>query len=159
MKHRFSSRKIAAFTNIFLALIVCVIGAVCFLPAASPASNVDGNLYYRGNSDNGVSLMINVYWGTEEVEGMLRILAEYDAKATFFLGGSWADDHVDCVKKIAEGGHEIGSHGYFHRDHSTLTYRENVEEIGNSIEFISLITHTPVTLFGASFGGSTTTTR
>lgn len=152
MRQKLSSRKIAAFTNVFLALIVCVIGAVCFLPAASPASNVDGNLYYRGNSENGVSLMINVYWGTEEVEGMLRVLEEYGAKATFFLGGSWADDNVDCVKKIAEGGHEIGSHGYFHRDHSTLTYRENVEEIGNSIEFISLITHTPVTLFAPPSG-------
>lgn len=149
---KLSARWIAALTNTALAAIVLVIGVVCFLPSTSPASNLDGNLYYRGNSSNGVSLMINVYWGTEEVEGMLRVLDEYGAKATFFLGGSWADDNVDCVRKIIDGGHEIGSHGYFHRDHSALSYQDNVQEIGNSVEFLSLVTHAPVTLFAPPSG-------
>lgn len=160
MKHRvgrhskvnFSVRTVSAITNVFLAVIVFGIGAVCFLPSVSTASNIDGNLYYRGKSVNGVSLMINVYWGTKEVEGMLSVLEEYGAKATFFLGGSWADDNTECIQKIVDGGHEIGSHGYFHRDHSTLTYQENVQEIGNSVQFISLVAHMPVTLFAPPSG-------
>jgi len=151
-RRKLSPRAVGVLTNVFLAVIVFVIGAVCFLPSVTPATNVDENLYYRGNSSRGVSLMINVYWGTKEVEGMLNVLEQYGAKATFFLGGSWADDNVDCIKKIMAGGHEIGSHGYFHRDHAKLSLQENIGEIGNSVEFISLVTHAPVTLFAPPSG-------
>lgn len=149
---KLSSRAAAAVTNILLVLIVAAVSAVCFLPAVSPASNVDERVYYRGASEDGVSLMFNVYWGTEEVYGILDVLDEYDAKATFFLGGSWADDNVSCVREIAGRGHEIGSHGYFHRDHDKLGYEENLSEIRTSVEFLSLASGQTVSLFAPPSG-------
>ena len=150
---KLSSRALTALTNVLLAAVVIVIGAVCFIPSATePASGVNEKVIYRGASENGVSLMFNVYWGTEEVQGILDVLDAYEAKATFFIGGSWADDNVECLKQIAARGHEIGSHGYFHRDHDKLDYQGNLDEIANSVKFITAATGAQITLFAPPSG-------
>ncbi len=149
---KLSPRALSALTNLALALIVTVVGVVCFLPPVSEASTLTDGVYYEGNSPKGVSLMFNVYWGNEELRGVLDVLDEKGAKATFFLGGCWADDNVPLVKEIADRGHEIGSHGYFHRDHGKLTYAQNVEEIKTSAEFLSRVTGRAVNLFAPPSG-------
>lgn len=149
---KLSSRAVAAITNGVLALVLVVVGVVCFYPTAAHVSGLEDRVHYRGASGDGVSLMFNVYWGTQEVEGILEALAAYDAKATFFIGGSWADDNTACVRKIVEAGHEVGSHGYFHRDHTTLGYEGNVEEISRSVQFLQLAAGVPVTLFAPPSG-------
>lgn len=149
---KLSSRAVAAITNGVLALVLVVVGVVCFYPTAAHVSGLEDRVHYRGTSGDGVSLMFNVYWGTQEVEGILEVLAEYDAKATFFIGCSWADDNTACVRKIVEAGHEVGSHGYFHRDHTTLGYEGNVEEISRSVQFLELAAGVPVTLFAPPSG-------
>ena len=88
------------------------------------------NAIYRGNPDKkNVSLMINVYWGTEFLDGMLAVLKDNNVKATFFIGGSWANKESQMLKKIYDDGHELGNHGYFHKDHTKLSYAKNNEEI------------------------------
>ena len=149
---KLSSRAVAAITNGVLALVLAVVGVVCFYPTAAHVSGLEDRVHYRGTSGDGVSLMFNVYWGTQEVESILEVLAAYDAKATFFIGGSWADDNTACVRKIVEAGHEVGSHGYFHRDHTTLGYEGNVEEISRSVQFLQLAAGVPVTLFAPPSG-------
>lgn len=145
------NRIIALVTNGVLVLILSVIATVCFYPAAQSVSGGDDGVYRKGTGE-GVSLMINVYWGTETVLKMLDVLDEYGATATFFLGGCWADDNVSCVREIAGRGHEIASHGYFHRDHSQMSYGENVEEIAHSIEFISIASGKTPVLFAPPSG-------
>ena len=149
---KLSSRAVTAITNGVLALVLVVVGVVCFYPTAAHVSGLEDRVHYRGTSGDGVSLMFNVYWGTQEVESILEVLAAYDAKATFFIGGSWADDNTACVRKIVEAGHEVGSHGYFHRDHTTLGYEGNVEEISRSVQFLELAAGVPVTLFAPPSG-------
>ena len=150
MKKR--SHAVTALTNVVLALIVVALGAVCFLPAVSPASEIDPRVHYRGTSEDGVSLMFNVYQDTEEVYAILDALDGAEAKATFFLGGCWADDNVACVKEIARRGHEIGTHGYFHREHDKLTLEENLNEIRTSAEFLTLASGREITLFAPPSG-------
>ncbi len=145
-----NSRALAAITNGVLVLLIAVIGAVCFLPSSSPAAQVERAI--RRGSKDAVSLMFNVYWGTELICPILDVLDEYGVKATFFLGGCWADDNVEIVKEIAKRGHEIGSHGYFHREHDKLSYRENAEEIQTSVEFLERAAGVPVTLFAPPSG-------
>ena len=79
---KLSSRAIAAITNAVLALVLVVVGTVCFFPSVAGVSGLEGKAIYKGNSQDGVSLMINVYWGTEEVYGMLDVLDEYEAGRT-----------------------------------------------------------------------------
>ena len=150
MKRR--SRAIAAITNCILVAVVAVVGVICFLPRTESVAGFKENVYYRGSSKDGVSLMFNVYWGTKEVYGILDVLDEYEAKATFFIGGSWADDNVECLKEIASRGHELASHGYFHRDHDKLDYSANYQEIKTSVDFISTAAGTQVTLFAPPSG-------
>lgn len=45
----------------------------------------------------------------------LRVLAEHDVRATFFLLGAEARKAPDVVRAIAAAGHEIGVHGWDHR--------------------------------------------
>lgn len=149
---RISPRALSALTNAALALILVVVVAVCLIPTADPASELEDGVYRRGASEDGVSLMINVYEGTDVVLDMLDVFDEYGAKVTFFLGGCWADDNVDCVREIAARGQEIGSHGYFHLGHGSLDYDANVREIATSIRLISLICDRTVELFAPPSG-------
>ena len=145
------NRLIAMITNGVLVVVLSVIAFVCFFPVTESVSVGDDGVYRKGSGE-GVSLMINVYWGTDIVLKMLDVLDEYEASATFFVGGCWADDNVACLREIAGRGHEIGSHGYFHRDHSKLSYEENAEEIGRSVEFISLAASVTPVLFAPPSG-------
>ena len=147
-----TSRAIAAITNCILGVIIAVVGVICFLPRAESVAGLKENVYYRGSSEDGVSLMINVYWGTKEVYGILDVLDEYEAKATFFIGGSWADDNVDCLKEISARGHELGSHGYFHRDQDKLDYAANYQEIKTSVDYISKAAGAEIKLFAPPSG-------
>lgn len=56
-----------------------------------------------------------------------RLLELFDGEGvcgTFFVLGWVAERHRDLVRRIADAGHEIGSHGYSHR----LIYRQTPEE-------------------------------
>jgi polysaccharide deacetylase family protein (PEP-CTERM system associated) len=55
---------------------------------------------------------------------LLEILATADVRGTFFVLGWVAERQLELVKDIRAAGHEIGSHGYWHR----LIYRQTPEE-------------------------------
>jgi polysaccharide deacetylase family protein (PEP-CTERM system associated) len=55
---------------------------------------------------------------------ILRLLAEYDVQATFFVLGWVADRYPYLVKEIAASGHEVATHGYWHE----LIYRQTPAE-------------------------------
>ena len=49
------------------------------------------------------------------VERILMMLDEYDARATFFTLGWIAERYPELVRRIVGNGHELASHGYGHR--------------------------------------------
>lgn len=141
------------FTNLLLIAVVVAVSVVGFFGGnAVTVSKDNTNLFYEAENGNGVSLMFNVYEHTDNVYKILDALDEYEAKSTFFIGGSWADDNVECLKEIASRGHEIGSHGYFHRDHNKLDYSANYQEIKTSIDFIEKASGISATLFAPPSG-------
>ena len=89
----------------------------------------DKAIYNGDTSKNNVSLMINVYGGTESIESILDVLYKHDVKATFFVGGCWVAKNEETFLKIVSSGHEIGNHAYFHKDHQKLDYDGNYNEI------------------------------
>lgn len=150
-----SSFRLSAITNSILAGIVLMVGTVCFSSVGAVTASTKENVYRNGK--NGVSLMFNVYWGTEEVYQILDVLDNFSVKSTFFVGGCWADDHVSCVKEILNRGHEIGSHGYFHKT-DQMTVTENQEEISHTHELIRLTTGYQMRLFAPPSGAYTNET-
>lgn len=142
-------------TNLVLGVLVLSVGALCLSPTDSAAytSGEEAEIYRSANGEgSGVSLMFNVYWGTDEVYRILDILEEYEAKATFFIGGCWADDNVECLRAIADKGHELGNHGYFHKDHDKLDLVQNQKEIADCNKFIELAVGAAPTLFAPPSG-------
>ena len=155
------NKIISVIVNIALCAIIASISIVGFVGGEAAEVTSDGeNLYYKSEAGKGVSLMFNVYQNTRNVEAIMDIVDEYSAKATFFLGGCWADDNIDCVRQIAERGHEVASHGYFHKDHSKMTYEQNLAEIRPSVKLVNAILGKEITLFAppsGAFNDSTVT--
>ena len=147
-------KVISLLVNIALCLIVTVTCVVGFVGGNATAVSSDGeNVFYSAkHNPKGVSLMFNVYQNTQNVYAILDILDEYNAKATFFLGGSWADDNVDCVRAIASRGHEVGSHGYFHKSHDKMNYEQNLAEIRTSVKLLNAILGSEICLFAPPSG-------
>lgn len=143
-----------------LTAVVIAVGLIGFLGGSATAVSYESDiLYYGGDESNrGVSLTFNVYEGTAQVLDILDVLDEFQVKATFFIGGSWADDNIDCVREIFRRGHELGSHGYFHKDHSKMSVAENSEEIRPSVKLLEMVCGQEIELFAppsGSFGENT----
>lgn len=111
--------------------MLCSLFICTFSVRTQYAFNHENNdVLYNGNRDsNKVSFMINVYWGNEYIEPILDVLDEYNVKTTFFVGGSWVNKYPELLQEIYNRGHEIGNHGYFHKDQDKLDYDGNYEEI------------------------------
>ena len=154
------SASLTIFTNLALGFLIISVGAVCLAPPKTTVTDGKTEQIYRFGSANseGVSLMFNVYQGTQEVYQILDVLQNYEAKATFFIGGCWADDNVECLKEIFSKGHEIGNHGYFHKDHKKLDLSQNQKEILDCNRFVELAIGVKPTLFAppsGSYGNAT----
>ena len=146
--------------NFIIIFCIATVFGVCFLNDASVVTSSTGyTAIYRGNENNkNVSLCINVYWGTEFLEDMLKTLDETGAKVTFFVGGTWANQNPDMLKKIIDGGHEIANHGYYHKDHKLIDYARNIQEIDYTHKLIKELTGIEMQLFmppSGSYGAQT----
>ncbi|KAB3536952.1 polysaccharide deacetylase family protein [Alkaliphilus pronyensis] len=113
--------------------------------------------------DKGVNLdyiafTCNVDWGNEVIPEMLKILKEKQVKITFFVTGRWVKEFPDLFMSIVEEGHEIGSHGYYHLDYSTLSLNKNEEEILNAEKEIMKYTEEKPKYFAPPSGAYNTNT-
>jgi len=108
---------------------------------------------YQGNSNKPIiAFECNVVWGTEYIPPMLDIFKENDIKITFFIGGEWAKDNEDLLRRMVAEGHEIGNHGYNHKHHSKLSLDENRKEILDTEKVIESITGIQTKLFAPPYG-------
>ncbi len=80
---------------------------------------------------------------------LLDILEEHDQKATFFTLGNVAEKHPDLIKKIADSGHEIASHGYNHHSIFNLSPKQVREDVGSSVKILEDISGKKVIGFRA----------
>lgn len=144
--------------NLAIAFVAVGILSFTLLSGKSVAASAAGAPVYKGESKTKVSLMVNVYWGTEYIDEMLDIFAKHNVTTTFFVGGMWVAEHDDMLKKIREQGHEIGNHGYFHKDHKKLSAERNREEIAVTHRLVKSVLGEEMRLFAppsGSFGKTT----
>lgn len=146
--------------NTVIILIFAMLISLTYIGQTTSVFNSNSySPYYNGNKGkNNISLMFNVYMGTEFIDDILDKLDKGNAKATFFVGGSWAIKNNDIVLKIYNQGHEIANHGYWHKDHKLLSAQKNKEEIYLTHQVIKNIINYEMTLFAppsGSFGDNT----
>lgn len=140
--------------NIILGLVLAVVFGLSILsPVSSVVSVTKASAIYNGNKNsNNVSLMINVYWGTEYLDDMLKTLKDNNVKTTFFVGGCWVAKNNEMLKKLYAEGHEIASHGYNHKNHAKLTAQQNQDEIYVTHELVKSLINTDMNLFAPPSG-------
>lgn len=107
----------------------------------------------RGEDEEKViALTFDAAWGADKTRGIIDILNEYDADATFFLVGFWMDKYPEEVKAIAEAGLEIGNHSENHLNMPRLndsTMRAEITSVNEQVEELSGIVPT---YFRAPYG-------
>jgi polysaccharide deacetylase family protein (PEP-CTERM system associated) len=80
----------------------------------------------------------------QNVDRMLDLLARFGVRGTFFTLGWVAKRHPRVVTRIAAAGHEIASHGWWHRKLTSLTVSEFREEVRSTKALLEDITGQPV---------------
>ena len=131
---KFNLKKTKVFTAVSNVIILAVLVSTfaVALWAASPKETdaEPTSAIYVGDENSGsVALMFNVYENTETTLKIAELLVEHGFRATFFVGGKWVERNGTALIRLYNMGMEIGNHGYLHRDHSTLNYDKNLDEI------------------------------
>ena len=73
----------------------------------------------------------------EQTPRLLELLARYDAKATFFLIGKWAEREPALIREHIAAGHAIGNHTYTHPTmpaHGAKRIREELRRCREAVE-------------------------
>lgn len=86
-------------------------------------------IYCVDTKEKKVAITFDVSWDKENTDKILEILDKYNVKATFFLVGTWIDQHPDKVKAMHDKGHEIGNHTNRHPDMNRITKDKLISEI------------------------------
>lgn len=102
----------------FFALAICVI-LLC--PAAQAS---ESRKYVALTFDDGPS--------GRYTQALLDGLDQRNAKVTFFLCGYRLEEYPELAQKILDAGHEIGLHGYSHKNMKTMSRRDIAEELADT---------------------------
>jgi len=138
--------------NFIIAFVVLGVFGITYLSVDTPVrANPDGAIS-RGNDNSKVSLMFDVYSGTQYIDDILRVLDASKVSATFFVGGSWVANNEETLQRISQYGHEIGNQGYFNQDHSTLSAQRNREEIVATHRLVQAMINISMTNFAPPSG-------
>ncbi|MEW6724445.1 MAG: polysaccharide deacetylase family protein [Bacillota bacterium] len=87
-----------------------------------------------------LALTFDISWGEAMPPKVLAVLREHGVTCTFFLSGPWARRHPEIVRQIVTDGHDIQSHGQEHKDYSTLTKAQLIQNIRESQEILEALT-------------------
>ncbi len=84
---------------------------------------------------------------------LIEILAQYDAKATFFYNGYNVPGKEDIVRKVVASGHALGNHSYGHKNLQTLSAQYQYLEIKKNQDLLTK--YADVKAFRPGYGAST----
>ena len=122
--------------------ITAVILATVLLlfPSAVSVSAVSGNVFLR-NRTAGRRVALTFDDGPHPIytPQILKILAEFDVTATFFVVGQNVDNYGAAFKAILDSGCEIGNHTYTHKNVSHMSESEIRREIEATEEAVARV--------------------
>lgn len=136
-------------------LTALVAGQIIKIPN-QPVQLDKAKVISQGRSSNGnskrVALTFDSGWIFEPTSDILKVLHQYNVKATFFMRGGWVEKNPDLVQAVVDDGHEIGNHSLTH-GHMTNMSREEVQnELRATANLIENFTGKRPYLFRPPFG-------
>lgn len=78
---------------------------------------------------------------------ILDTLQLYGARATFFVVGRKAAQYPDVIRRIADEGHDLGNHSYFHGEPSVTPPDQLLTEVKACRSLLKRLTNQQVSLF------------
>lgn len=84
-------------------------------------------------------------------EAILDLLAEHNAKASFFAVGMCVGAREKTAMRIVRDGHDLGNHTYTHPRLTTLELDQVHDQLWKTIEMIAAITATRTSLWRAPY--------
>ncbi len=146
--------KIFKYLSLFILIIICtfIVSHEYFKTTISISNNY-GMVVKNGSKEKKViALTFDDGPHPKYTSEILDILNEYDAKATFFVLGKFAEAYPDIIKRQWEEGHEIGNHTYSHINTKKVSKDKIQEEYIKTQEVISSITNNNPKLFRPPYG-------
>jgi peptidoglycan/xylan/chitin deacetylase (PgdA/CDA1 family) len=122
-----------------VALLLIALAVTPLQASAQVAVSADEVIQGDPNLSN-IALVFNVGAGFEPATAILDTLAEQQQRVTFFVMGWWADRHPDVLRQIANGGHEIASHGHSIFDLTHASDAQVRADLANADASISAVT-------------------
>ncbi|MDR0266829.1 polysaccharide deacetylase family protein [Paenibacillus sp.] len=97
-------------------------------------------VFRKGSSENEYALTFDDGPDAQYTPKLLDLLKKYDAKATFFLVGSHAEQNPEVVKRMYDEGHLIGIHNYEHKSNWLMRPATVTKQIMKTDKIIHSIT-------------------
>lgn len=113
-------------------------GARCALALSFDSDHETNELRDGGKSIG--RLAWGQYGNRVGVPRVLKLLAKYDVKATFYVPAVSALTYPDEQRRVIAEGHEIGIHGWIHEVNSTLPYEAERELMMRASDALEKIT-------------------
>lgn len=96
-------------------ILVAVLFAGLFQVTKLRTFQLFGGLTYQAETEEKIIALTFDDGPTKNVDQLLPLLDEYNAKSTFFLIGNEIEKHPEEAEKLVEAGHQIGNHTYSHK--------------------------------------------
>ncbi|WP_242968943.1 polysaccharide deacetylase family protein [Marasmitruncus massiliensis] len=142
----YTGKRFVLVLAVTLAVVCCLLGTV---KTAIRTNAVPRELpiYSVNTPEKQMALTINCAWDDSDVDQLLQILEDRNIKATFFIVGDWCDKYPDAVRKLADAGHELGSHSDTHPDMARQTREQITAELNASRRKIEDVSGQEIHLF------------
>lgn len=132
---------------LILSLIITLVGQ-----REGVYTSSNGAVYQGKSGGKAVAITVNVDWGGEYIPQMLEALQKYDARATFFVTGKWAENNPELMKTIAAANHSIQNHGYKHVHFNSLSAAQVQAQIKQAEDVIFAATGRKTLFFAPPYG-------
>lgn len=142
-------KTVAALATVTLALAAHTAPAAAFLPGPRRAllPRLAG-----ATTPGQVALTFDDGPSADSTPRFLKVLADHDVRATFFLLGTEAQRAPDIVRAITAAGHDIGVHGWDHRCLLRRSPRATHRDLRATRDLLHRLTGTPPRWFRPPYG-------
>lgn len=139
-----------------VSVFLLVVGAVWHLPEIVTVSN---NVYGKElpiqsveTEEKKAVLTFECAWDHSSIKDILEILEDHNVRAAFFVTGDWVKQYPEDVRRIVQGGHDIGNHSATHRNMVQLEKEEIEKELKETHQAVKELTGKEMKFFRPPYG-------
>lgn len=145
------TKKKAALAGVLcLALGVGISIMTMLIPKNSYADEIP--IYCVDTQEKRIAITFDCAWEDFDTDEILKVLADNDAKATFFVTGDYVRRCGETVKKYYESGHDVGNHSDNHPHPNKLSVKELTEDTKKCSDEIEKLGIEEKKLYRAPYG-------